>query len=154
MNCDSLLRLLKETPLPAWTSEQRADARAHCRSCDNCRIQLRQEEALFSMFDGMTLPEPTSTFQLPAHAQPRRSMAALLPHALSRAAIVFLVIGSLFQIFREGDFAPSWIADVYRVESVIQLVQSAPLPALGLILIGLVYALTGEDFPAITTGRR
>ena len=67
---------------------------------------------------------------------------------------MFLVIGSLFQIFREGDFAPSWIADVYRVESVILLVQSAPLPALGLILIGLVYALTGEEFPAITTGRQ
>ena len=154
MNCDSLLRLLEETPLPAWTGEQRADAHAHCGSCDSCRIQLRQEEALFSMFDDMTLPEPTATFQLPAHAEPRRSMSALFPHLFSRAAIVFLGIGSLFQLFREGDFAPSWVADVYRVESVMLLVQSAPLPTLGLILIGLVYALTGEEFPAITARRQ
>ena len=145
MNCDSLLRLLEETPLPVWTEAQRADARSHCQSCESCRLKLQGEDALFSMFDDMTLPEPTATFQLPAHAEPRRSMPALFPYLLSRAAIVFLGIGSLFQLFMEGGFAPHWIADVHRIQSVIQLMLSAPLPALGLIVIGLVYALAGEE---------
>ena len=161
MNCDSLLRMLDETPLPRWTHEQRTSAHEHCRSCDSCLIRLTQQERLFVEFDKMVLPEPSTTFEVEIKGEPRNDIAsnpgALLSNApflstaapflsaaapfLSTAAALFLGVGSVYQLFREGGFSLSWFADGTRLESAIALFYSSPVLSVAMILVGLVYCL-------------
>ena len=158
MNCDSLLRMLDETPLPRWTHEQRTSAHEHCRSCDSCLIRLTQQERLFVEFDKMVLPEPSTTFELEIKGEPRHNISsnpgAFLSNAapflstaapfLSAAAALFLGIGSVYQLFREGGFSLSWFADGTRLESAIALFYSSPVLSVALTLVGLVYCLARD----------
>ena len=151
MNCDSLLRLLEEIPLPRWTQQQQTSAREHCRSCDECRIQLAQQEALFVEFDRMMLPEPAAAFALEIGGEPRgntssaggpRRMPWSPADVFSNAAVLFLCFGSVVQLFRESGFSPYWLADGSRLEAVVGLIYSAPALPVALTLVGLVYCLS------------
>ncbi len=158
MNCDSLLRMLDETPLPRWTHEQRTSAHEHCRSCDSCLIRLTQQERLFVEFDKMVLPEPSTTFEVEIKGEPRHNISsnpgAFLSNAapflsnaapfLSATAALFLGVGSVYQLFREGGFSLSWFADGTRLESAIALFYSSPVLSVAMILVGLVYCLARE----------
>ncbi len=151
MNCDSLLRLLDEIPLPLWTQEQQTSAHEHCRSCDNCRLLLRQQEELFLEFDEMILPEPSRTFELEIKSEPRRTVpsSGSLRRIFSSSEALFLCAGSVFQLFRESGFSLYWFADGSRLQSVITLLYSSPVLSVALTLVGLVYCLTRE-----TNGRQ
>jgi len=165
MNCDSLLRMLDEIPLPRWTHEQRTSAHEHCRSCDSCLIRLTQQERLFVEFDKMVLPEPSTTFALEIKGEPGHNISSnpgvFLPNAapflsnaapflsaaapfLYAAAALFLGVGSVYQLFREGGLSLSWFADGTRLESAIALFYSSPVLSVALILVGLVYCLARE----------
>ena len=151
MNCDSLLRMLDETPLPRWTHEQRTSAHEHCRSCDSCLIRLTQQERLFVEFDKMVLPEPSTTFELEIKGEPAHNISSnpgvFLSNAapfLSAAAALFLGVGSVYQLFREGGFSLSWFADGTRLESAIALFYSSPVLSVAMILVGLVYCLARD----------
>lgn len=146
MNCDSLLHLLEEIPIPLWTDEQRSSAKDHCGSCDACRTQLEQQGALFLEFESMALPEPPKALHLELEKQrrPARSSPPGGSRFFSNAALLFLAVGSALQLFRETGFALNWFADTNRLESLITLLRSSPLLSVALILVGLVYCLTRD----------
>ena len=146
MNCDSLLHLLEEIPLPLWTDEQRSSAKDHCGSCDACRIQLRQQEVLFVEFENMPLPKPPRALhiELETERQPAGSSSQSRSRLFSNAALLFLALGSALQLFRETGFALNWFADTNRLESLVTLLRSSPVLSVALILVGLVYCLTRD----------
>ncbi len=146
MNCDSLLHLLDEVPIPRWTHDQQADAREHCRSCDDCRAQLELQQALFIEFGNMHLPEYSQTLTPELEGAPHRNIPSFItiPGILSIAAVVFLCFGSLFQFFRESGFSLYWIADGRRLESVATLLYSTPALSAALVLVGLIYCLAWD----------
>jgi hypothetical protein len=99
----------------------------------------------------MVLPEPSTTFEVEIKGEPRHNIAsnpgALLSNAapfLSAAAALFLGVGSVYQLFREGGFSLSWFADGTRLESSIALFYSSPVLSVALVLVGLVYCLARE----------
>lgn len=143
MNCDNLLRLLDEMPLPRWTPAQLADARQHCQTCDNCRIQMQQQQALFVAFEQMTLPERAQKDALqltPMRRQNRWSYS--LTRIASATAVLFLCVGSIYQLLTDGGLSLYLYADGSRLESLINLGYHASALPVALTLVGLVYALT------------
>lgn len=147
MNCDSLLHLLEEIPLPLWSDAQRSSAKDHCGSCDACRTQLREQEVLFIEFENMTSPEPPRALHMeleterPSAGSSSRSRSRFF----SNAALLFLALGSALQLFRETGFALNWFADTNRLESLVTLLRSSPVLSVALILVGLVYCLTRDS---------
>ena len=147
MNCESLLQLLEEIPLPLWSDAQRSSAKNHCGSCDACRTQLRQQEMLFLEFENMTSPEPPRALhiELQTERQPAGSSSPSRSRFLSNAALLVLALGSALQLFRETGFALNWFADTNRLESLATLLRSSPVLSVALMLVGLVYCLTRDS---------
>jgi hypothetical protein len=143
MNCDSFLCLLHEVPIPRWLPEQEASAAAHCLSCENCQIQLQQQQQLLAAFDEMVLPAPSAAIQPPPElaAQQVSSWSGRLQRRLSSAVVLFLCVGSALQLFRESGFSWYWVADGRRLEAVSTLLFNSPLLSVTLTLAGLVYCL-------------
>jgi NADH:ubiquinone oxidoreductase subunit 6 (subunit J) len=106
----------------------------------------------------MVLPEPSTAIEVEIKGEPRNDIAsnpgAFLSNAapflstaapfLSAAAALFLGVGSVYQLFREGGFSLSWFADGARLESAIALFYSSPVLSVALVLVGLVYCLARE----------
>ena len=144
MNCDSLARLIEAVPMPQWTHRQQVSARDHCATCERCQRLLDDERVLFDAFAALPEFAPARDVELAPDAPQRPRRATPWLRAGTVAAALFLAFGSLLQLILHDGLSVSWFADGSRIEGLLRLAFDAPVFAIALTLVGVVFAFTRE----------
>ena len=154
MQCDQLVQLLDEVPLPRWGAQSLREANEHCLTCIACSELFAQEQTLRTVFNNLEVPHEiptvdTSVIAVRLNAHSEKLQLPAIGDMWSIGLVVFLCVGSLVEMYLRSGMTLYWLK-LNRLEWVVSASMDAPLLSVGLVFAGLLYCFGHSSWDSVS----